>query len=70
MHNAYSLLSIYDSTGQLISNVELPPSALWKGCGKADQRELFLSFTSFLHPSTIYHYDLHSMVLQPLGHAA
>ena len=68
MHNAYSLLSIYDSTGQLISNVELPTIGSVEGMwGRPDQRELFLSFTSFLHPSTIYHYDLHSMVLQPFG---
>ncbi len=59
LHNASSLVKFFDRNGHYQSALSLPGigtvSAL---SGKKDDPELFYSFTSFTHPTTIYHMDL------------
>lgn len=68
MQNAHSLLRIYDKNGQLITDVPLPTMGSVEGLsGKQQQSELFISFTSFLYPPMIFHYELTSGEQRPFG---
>ena len=68
MHNAYSILRIYEKSGELIRELSLPTIGSVEGlAGKQHQTELFISFTSFLYPPVILHYDLKTGVLRPFA---
>ncbi|HPT83450.1 MAG TPA: prolyl oligopeptidase family serine peptidase [Limnochordia bacterium] len=65
LHNAHSKLCIYDGRGTLVREVELPALGSVEGLwARQDGEEFLFSFTSFLHPTTIYHYDLKGHKLQ------
>ncbi|MFB0515714.1 MAG: prolyl oligopeptidase family protein [Candidatus Neomarinimicrobiota bacterium] len=67
MHNAYELVKIYDLQGNLVRDLDLPAlgtlGGMW-GKEAADLPEMFFSFTSFLYPSTVFRYDVHSGDMQ------
>lgn len=67
MHNAYELMQIYDLEGNLVREMDLPTlgtvGGMW-GKEAGDQPEMFFSFTSFLYPSTVFRYDVHTSDMQ------
>lgn len=68
MHNASSRLCIFGAGGELEEEAGLPAMGFIEGLsGQQDHREFFISFTSFLHPSAIFRYDLDAGRLEPFG---
>jgi len=66
LHNAHSRLVAYKLDGTRIDEVQLPAigSVSWSGRPESDQ--LFVGFTSFLFPFTVYRFDFSSRTLVPL----
>lgn len=59
LHNAYSLVQVFDKQGQLIRTVDLPGiGSAWGFWGDAHDPETFYGFTSFTQPATLYRYDV------------
>lgn len=59
IHNASNQLKIFDIEGTLIKEVKMPTMGTVEGMnGSATNNEAFLSFTSFLSPSSIYAIDM------------
>jgi prolyl oligopeptidase len=59
MHDAHSLLAVYDTAGAKVADVALPTLGSVGGIsGRADSPEMFYDFTSFLYPTTIFRYDV------------
>ena len=59
MHDASSLLSIYDLRGQLLKDVDLGILGSLGGLSaRNDAPELFFSLTSFTMPAVVYSYDV------------
>ena len=59
LHDAHSLIRIYDFTGTQSGDVALPGYGTAAGFqGKRADAEMFFSFTSYTQPSTIYRYTL------------
>lgn len=64
LHNAHHLMKRYDLNGKLIASVELPTIGSVSGMtGKEKDTEIFISFTSFLYPSSVFRYDFKSQKL-------
>ena len=58
MHNAHELVRLFDIDGSHLRDVELPMMGNVGGFGgKRSDTETFYSFTSFLSPTEIWHYD-------------
>jgi prolyl oligopeptidase len=67
MHDAYHQLKIYNLDGTFDCDITLPTLGSISQCsGQQDDKELFIDFTSFLYPSTIFRYDFALGQLQPL----
>ncbi len=61
LHDAHSVVNIYDLQGQRVREVELPAFGSVSGFGgRNDDSETFFSFTNFTTPATIYRYDVAS----------
>jgi len=59
LQDAHTVIKIFDRSGKLVREVDLPGLGSAGGFGgKRDDRETFYTFTSFTCPNTIYHYDL------------
>jgi prolyl oligopeptidase len=59
MENVYSRLMVYDTDGQLVTEIELPPLGSVGGInGRCDCNELFFRFESFTHAPAVFRYDL------------
>jgi len=59
LKDASTLIKQFDYTGKLEREVELPGIGSAGGfSGKADDKEVYYTFTSFIYPSTIFTYDL------------
>jgi len=59
MHDAHSVLAVYDTAGTKVADVPLPTLGAVGGIsGRADSPEMFYDFTSFLYPMTIFRYDV------------
>ena len=59
LHDAHSLVKIYDMDGKPIRDVELPGIGSTIGfAGRQTDSETFFLFTGFTTPGTVYHYDL------------
>jgi prolyl oligopeptidase len=57
-HDAHHQIKRYTLDGQYLGDIALPtPGSLIEMTGEADETELFLNFTSFLYPPSIYRYD-------------
>lgn len=61
LKDATSLVKQYDRNGKFERDIELPGVGTASGFGaKLADKELYYSFTSYIHPSTIYKYDIAS----------
>lgn len=61
LKDATSLVQQYDYSGKLERSIELPAVGSASGFNaKQDDKELYYSFTSYIHPPTIYKYDIQS----------
>ena len=59
LHDAHSAVKVFDLTGKLLREVELPGLGTSAGFdGRRSDSETFFSFTSFALPSSIYRYEL------------
>ena len=59
LHDAHSVIKIYDQTGEHLRDVELPGMGTVTGfTGKRDGDEAFFHFTSFTYPGSIYRMDM------------
>lgn len=58
MVDAHNIIKIYDLAGNFISKIPLPTLGSAYCSGKQSNKELFLCFSSFLYPATIFKYDL------------
>ncbi|HKE59538.1 MAG TPA: prolyl oligopeptidase family serine peptidase [Pyrinomonadaceae bacterium] len=59
LKDAYTQVKIYETSGQLLREVEFPGIGSAEGFGgKATDKETFFSFTGFTTPTTIYRYDM------------
>jgi len=58
LHNAHSRVRFYSMQGDHLGDLELPTvGSVGSMSGERDDSEMFYSFTSFLYPTTIFHYD-------------
>lgn len=61
LEDAKSLVEQYNLNGQLERKIELPGIGTASGfSGKAEDKEIYFSFTSYTVPATIYKYDIES----------
>src|SRR5690606_526120 len=61
LKDATSMVLQYDRSGKLERTIELPDVGSAGGfSAKADETELYYSFTSYVYPSTIFEYDIAS----------
>lgn len=68
MHHARHVLQIYDSQGNDQGSILLPDMGTVLGLsGKEADPELYIAYTSFLCPTTVYCYDLEAGRLERLG---
>jgi prolyl oligopeptidase len=59
LHDAHSLIKVFDREGQEVRQVELPGLGTVSGfSGRRDDAETFFSYTSFSTPESIYRYDV------------
>lgn len=56
--NTYSRIRIFSIDGQFENEIELPDKGTAYFSGRFDSDTLFLSFESFVHPKSIFSYDL------------
>ncbi|MBD3223308.1 MAG: prolyl oligopeptidase family serine peptidase [Caldithrix sp.] len=58
LKDAHHILKVYDMDGSLDRRIELPTLGTVAGLsGEPKDKEMFVTFTSFTFPSTIYYYD-------------
>ncbi len=58
LHDAHSRVFIHSMDGKLVKEIEFPTIGSVGGfSGEREDTEMFYSFTSFLYPTTIFHYD-------------
>ncbi len=61
MHDAYNRLLLYDLNGAFIKEINFPTiGSLYGLSGQCEDTELFVSFSSYLYPATIFRYDFES----------
>jgi prolyl oligopeptidase len=57
MHNVSNRVLVYEKDGRFVHEIELPTLGSIGGIsGRPQDNELFFSFTSYLYPTTIFHY--------------
>jgi prolyl oligopeptidase len=67
MHDAYHLMKIYNLDGSFVRDIVLPTlGSIVEISGKPEHTEMFINFTSFLYPPTIFRYDFPSSSLSLL----
>jgi len=68
LHDAHHIIKRYSVEGQHLGNIMLPTLGSIAGIsGRVQDSEMFLSFTSFLIPSSIYRYDFEQNTLSLLN---
>ncbi len=68
LHNASDTVRLYSLSGEPAGELPLPGIGSLTGIqGRPDDTEIFLGFTSFVHPSSNYRYDLIARRLSPFG---
>jgi prolyl oligopeptidase len=66
MHDAQHRLRLYTRDGAFVHAIEFPISGSIVGLsGKCDDPEMFVAVQSFLHPTTIFRYDVTTGALTP-----
>ncbi|HWZ17485.1 MAG TPA: prolyl oligopeptidase family serine peptidase [Ktedonobacteraceae bacterium] len=64
MHDAHHRMKIYNLDGSFVKDIVLPTHGSIIGIsGRPDHTEMFIGFTSFLFPPSIYRYDFTNDVL-------
>lgn len=59
MHDAYSVVKVFDLAGKYLHDVKLPSLGSAGGFnGKVEDQETFYSFSSYTYPSVVYRYDV------------
>ena len=59
MQDAFSSIHLFELDGTSAETIALPGLGTVSGIsGKPMDEELFFTFTSYLHPTSVYHYDL------------
>ena len=59
MHDVVNVVKIFDFAGEHVTDLNLPGLGSVNGLrGRSDDTETYYSFTSYLNPSEIYHYDI------------
>src|SRR6185312_4360285 len=67
LHDAHHQIKVYNLDGSFARDIELPTlGSLLEISGKPNETELFINFTSFLYPPTIYRYDFVTRALSLL----
>jgi prolyl oligopeptidase len=67
MHDAHHQMKIYNLDGSFVRDIVLPTlGSIVEIAGKPEHTEMFISFTSFLYPATVFRYDFPSDTLTPL----
>ena len=68
LHNASDRVRLYTLTGTPAGEVALPGIGSVTGIGgRPDDTEMFVGFTSFIHPPANYHYDFATRALSRFG---
>ncbi len=68
LHDASSQITLYTLTGTPAGQVVLPAiGTVAELTGRPDDREMFLTFTSFTYPPAVYRYDFEKKALTPFG---
>ena len=68
LHNASDRVRLYTLTGTPAGEVALPGIGSVTGIGgRPDDTEMFVGFTSFIHPPANYHYDFGTRALSRFG---
>ncbi|GCE18919.1 prolyl oligopeptidase family serine peptidase [Dictyobacter kobayashii] len=71
MHDAHHEIKLYSKDGSLQQQLALPTlGSVIDLSGEPDGDELFITFTSFLYPSTVFRYDFVCNTLHPLRPSA
>jgi prolyl oligopeptidase len=77
LHDAHHQIARYDLAGDSLGEIDLPtlgsvPSTLneYELTGKRSHDELFFSFWSFLHPSTVYRFDFQTQTTNRISSPA
>lgn len=63
-HHAHTIVKVFDENGEVIRNVPLPGLGTAAVSGLWSSRHAGITYTSFVHPLTHYHYDLERNVLE------
>lgn len=67
IHDAHSVLKIYNTDGSFEKDIPMPTlGTVSKYTGEKNHTEMFLKFTSFLYPPSVFHYDFKSGNLTPV----
>lgn len=62
LHNAYSMVKVYDMYGKYIKNIDLPVIGTVSGIsGDKESKFAYFSLSSYLFPSTVYKLDLETL---------
>ncbi len=71
LHNASSKIKVFDLSGKLISDLDLPGiGTVGALSGKKKDQEAFFSFSSYTRPNTIYSFDTKSLNYEIFREAA
>src|SRR5258708_14315467 len=71
MHDAHHEMKIYNLDGNYVQDIILPTlGSIVEISGKPQHTEMFIRFTSFLYPPTIFRYDFLSGTLSLLYSAS
>jgi prolyl oligopeptidase len=71
MHDAHHRLVLYTLDGALVREITLPTlGSIIELTGERDEAEMFIAFTSFLYPPTVFRYDSATDTLTPLHEPA
>jgi prolyl oligopeptidase len=62
-HDVHNLVKIHARDGSYLREVELPTLGTCSVSGRREHDEMFVTFTSFLYPATIFRYDFASATL-------
>ena len=61
LHNAFGQVKLFQRDGSPAGEIELPTLGSLAGMsGKREHKEMFLGFTSYLYPTTVFRYDFES----------
>ncbi|GCF09250.1 prolyl oligopeptidase family serine peptidase [Dictyobacter arantiisoli] len=67
MHDAHHQLKLYAKDGTFLHEIALPTlGSIIELSGEVNDDELFITFTSYLYPSTVFRYDFAQQTLTPL----